>query len=177
MPSPDRSIGLLLCTWTLSVLLTSISSGQNPAGGQATLTDEPIQQPIPFSHRLHSALDLDCVVCHPGVDQKASAGLPDAEICQQCHETVATESPDIVKLKELASKQKPIEWVRIYRVPYFVFFSHASHSSGECRVCHGDVTQQDALKQEQEMSMLFCVECHKDSGASTECHLCHELSQ
>lgn len=174
----DKLASPLLAAWILPALLVAPSSAQSPAHEQVH-SDEPVEQPIPFSHQLHSSLKLDCEACHPGAREEAVAGLPGAEDCLQCHQSIATESDPIVKLKELASANEPIEWVQIYRVPYFVFFSHASHSSAgiECPACHGKVEQQEVLKREREMSMLFCVDCHKKQETSTECHLCHELSQ
>ncbi|HLU99621.1 MAG TPA: cytochrome c3 family protein [Acidobacteriota bacterium] len=141
-------------------------------------TSVPVQQPIPFSHRIHSSLQLECATCHPGATEKASAGLPKAADCLQCHRSMANQSPFIQELMT-ADLNNPIEWVRIYELPYFVFFSHASHSQAEveCHVCHGEVEQQDVLTRQREMTMLFCVDCHKDEQASTECNFCHELNQ
>lgn len=174
MPCHNRLIKAVGLWAALSSLLCySQTPASEPNPGEAT------QQPIPFSHRLHSSLELDCVVCHPGAEEEASAGLPEVEDCLQCHQSLAIESAAIEKLTELAERNESVEWVRIYQVPYFVFFSHAYHSRAgvACMACHGRVEQQEVLKKEQQMSMLFCVNCHKKERASTECHLCHELSQ
>ena len=65
-----------------------------------------------------------------------------------------------------AAKAKPIEWVRIHNLPDYVFFSHAQHIRAgkvQCQTCHGEITQMDEVKQFSELSMGWCVNCHRQT--------------
>jgi hypothetical protein len=64
------------------------------------------------------------------------------------------------------SKAKPIEWIKIHNLPDHVFFSHAQHVNAgkvQCQTCHGEVTQMDEVKQFAELSMGWCVNCHRQT--------------
>jgi len=95
-----------------------------------------------------------------------------------CHSTVKADSPEIRKLHEIHKGRQKIGWVRVYKVPDFVFFSHASHlKAGEqCVTCHGPVEERHVLAQEVSTSMVACMNCHAARKASNECVLCHQLS-
>jgi len=82
-------------------------------------------------------------------------------------------------LEGYEQRDEPIPWVRIYKIPDFVFFSHKEHlvPGATCATCHGAVELQDSLKQEVPTSMEHCMDCHKSQGASLDCHFCHELNQ
>jgi predicted CXXCH cytochrome family protein len=136
-------------------------------------------QPIQFSHKQHSELGLECGVCHADADSKDQAGLPAVALCMQCHETIKTDSPEIKKLAELQARGEQIRWVRIYKVPAYVFFSHSSHTKAKqkCGTCHGPVEQRHVMAQEVSTSMMACIQCHRALKASTGCFLCHQLGQ
>jgi len=118
-------------------------------------------------------------VCHPTVATAERAGLPQAPQCMLCHEGIKRQSPVIRRLAAHSKENKPLPWVRLYRVPDFVFFSHASHLSAKtaCASCHGAVERRDVLAQEAPTNMKFCMDCHRRQGASLACNLCHELGQ
>ena len=143
-----------------------------PLGGQT-----PVTQPIPFSHKAHVALDLKCLECHTGAKTADQAGIPKTGKCMACHVVVKPESPAIKILADADKAGKKIPWVRVYRVPDFVFFSHASHlkASLSCANCHGPVEQRDVLAKEVGTDMATCVKCHTARRASTDCALCHQL--
>ena len=64
------------------------------------------------------------------------------------------------------SKAKPIEWIRIHNLPDHVFFSHAQHiraGNVQCQTCHGEITAMDEVKQFSELSMGWCVNCHRET--------------
>ena len=64
------------------------------------------------------------------------------------------------------SMAKPIEWVRIHNLPDHVFFSHAQHiraGNVQCQTCHGEITKMDEVKQFAELSMGWCVNCHRET--------------
>jgi len=63
-----------------------------------------------------------------------------------------------------ASMAKPIEWTKIHNLPDHVFFSHAQHIRAgkvQCQTCHGSITEMNEVKQFAELSMGWCVNCHR----------------
>lgn len=135
-------------------------------------------QPVRFSHKQHAALGVKCLDCHKTAAKEDQAGLPSVQQCLVCHRTLKSDSPEIQKLAELQRSKERIKWVRVYKVPDFVFFSHASHvKAGEqCAACHGPVQEREVLAQEVSTSMVSCMNCHAARKASNECVLCHQLS-
>jgi len=154
---------------------------QQPAyqGIQEKLPVEVGSQPVPFSHKQHVAAGLSCKDCHATVTEKEHAGLPDAEKCMLCHTTIKTDSPAVRKLAQIHKDGGKLDWVRVYRVADFVFFSHANHVNADikCAICHGQVEQRDVLAKEVSTSMITCMNCHVVKKASISCYLCHELGQ
>jgi cytochrome c551/c552 len=64
------------------------------------------------------------------------------------------------------SMAKPIEWIKIHSLPDFVFFSHTQHVRAgkvQCQTCHGSITQMDEVKQFAELSMSWCINCHRET--------------
>ena len=136
-------------------------------------------QPIGFSHKTHTTAGIKCLDCHTGAAGKERAGLPRAEQCLLCHHTVKKDSPEIQRLIRLSEQDERLNWVRVYQVPDFVFFSHASHTKAgeQCITCHGPVEQRDVLAKEVSTSMIHCMNCHLERDVSRQCHLCHDLGQ
>ncbi|MEZ5363672.1 MAG: cytochrome c3 family protein [Bryobacterales bacterium] len=66
------------------------------------------QQPIPYSHKTHLALGLECSSCHTNADPGEFMGLPAESFCMSCHQAVKTDSPYIQKLAEAARAGEPI---------------------------------------------------------------------
>jgi len=64
------------------------------------------------------------------------------------------------------SKAKPIEWVRIHNLPDHVYFNHSQHiraGNVQCQTCHGNIPEMDEVKQFSELSMGWCVNCHRNT--------------
>ena len=64
------------------------------------------------------------------------------------------------------AKAKPIEWIKIHNLPDHVFFSHAQHIRAgkvQCQTCHGEITAMDEVKQFSELSMGWCINCHRQT--------------
>lgn len=64
------------------------------------------------------------------------------------------------------SKAKPIEWVKIHNLPDHVYFNHSQHVKAgkvQCQTCHGEITAMDEVKQASELSMGWCVNCHRET--------------
>lgn len=159
------STGLLLLVFVGGVLL-----GRRP--------DPPVVQPIRFSHKKHTSAGLDCVICHPTVQEEAFAGLPPLETCMLCHSSPVTQSAEEEKLRALAAKGEPLVWQRLYRLPNNIWFSHRRHAGVAeigCPVCHGPMGEAAAPPPKPLVSqrMEWCVECHIQRGANADCNACH----
>jgi cytochrome c2 len=65
-----------------------------------------------------------------------------------------------------ATKAKPIEWVKIHNLPDHVYFNHSQHITAgkvQCQSCHGEITAMDEVKQVAELSMGWCINCHRET--------------
>lgn len=128
-------------------------------------------QPIPFSHKIHAdQLGMDCRYCHSFVDVSGHSNLPTSNVCWNCHSNVQTESPKLQPLRnrmdaslEHADFGKPIEWVRVHKLPDYVYFNHSAHVNRgvSCQSCHGDVDQMEVVYQHEPLSMGWCLDCHR----------------
>jgi hypothetical protein len=143
-------------------------------------------QPIAYSHALHAGMyQMSCQYCHFGADSSRHAGVPPVNVCMNCHTKVLPESPEIKKLTAALESGKPIEWVKVHRLPDFAFFSHAAHVHNGgvvCQTCHGPVETMVRVEQVATMSMGWCLDCHRTTGADpawkgppppTDCSACH----
>ena len=133
-------------------------------------------QPVSFSHRRHAAAGMKCDDCHRPSNHGA-VPIPTAAECMTCHQTVMTTSAEIQKLAQLQKENQELSWMRAYKLPPFVFFSHQKHTDAKvgCEVCHGAVPEFEVLRQEKEISMVSCINCHKLRKVSTSCGLCHNI--
>ena len=107
----------------------------------------PPAQPIPYSHKTHLAVGLECKDCHTNPDPGGLMTFPATSKCMQCHVTIAKNKPSIQKLAEFSKSQKPIPWVRVYTVLPGIAWSHRAHLQAgmKCETCHGQVAQMDAM--------------------------------
>jgi hypothetical protein len=134
------------------------------------------QQPIDFSHLVHATGDqLSCELCHSAARRSPFAGIAPVERCIGCHRVVNPESPEILKLRRFWDAGEPIPWVKVYVLPRYVHFTHVAHvqSHIDCRTCHGEVQRMDRVARVADMTMRWCVDCHRAQGASVDCLTCH----
>jgi cytochrome c2 len=64
------------------------------------------------------------------------------------------------------SKAKPVEWIKIHNLPDHVYFNHSQHiraGNVQCQTCHGEITAMDEVKQFSELSMGWCINCHRET--------------
>jgi hypothetical protein len=128
-------------------------------------------QPIKFSHKVHAGANkIDCKYCHTTVEYSKSAGIPAMQLCMNCHVLVreGTRSGkfEIAKVVEANETKKPVEWIRLHNLPDHVFFSHAQHvgiAKVDCKQCHGQVQEMDIMKQNSDLSMGWCINCHRQT--------------
>ncbi len=136
----------------------------------------PPVQPIPYSHKKHLALGLQCQFCHTNPDPGNQMSFPANSKCMSCHATIAKGKPAIRKLAQLAKSQEPIPWVRVYVVPSFVHWNHRAHLEAgmKCEMCHGQVAQMDVMAEVTIVTSMFgCINCHELHNAKTGCDTCH----
>jgi hypothetical protein len=143
---------------------------------------DPVAQPIEFDHRHHVRDDgIDCVYCHSTVETEASAGLPSTERCMGCHGQVWPDSPETAPLRASWENRTPIRWKRINAVPDHVYFHHGVHIQAGigCEQCHGDIKNMARVQRVHDLSMSFCINCHRNVQNSraithlTTCTTCH----
>ncbi|MBI4364888.1 MAG: cytochrome c3 family protein [Candidatus Latescibacteria bacterium] len=133
-------------------------------------------QPIPFSHLIHAGTNkIPCLYCHSNAERSRYATVPPAAVCMNCHTVVRTERPTIQQLTQLYQAGKSVPWVRVHRVPDYVYFSHQWHVAKgiECQKCHGQVQNMDVIRQSTSLKMGMCISCHRQEKASVECNTCH----
>lgn len=121
-------------------------------------------QPIAFSHKVHTGeLGIDCRYCHYAVEKSWYANIPDTASCMNCHNQVLSDDPRIVALRESIESGTPVNWVRVHRLPDYVFFNHAVHVNRGvgCAECHGQVNQMDTMTHAKSLSMTMCLQCHR----------------
>ncbi len=139
----------------------------------------PYEQPIAFSHRLHAGEKrIDCQYCHTAARRSTSAGLPSVERCMGCHAYIAVRKPEIRKLADFWEKKQPIPWVRVHRLPDYVYFSHKRHVAAgvACQACHGPVQKMEAVYQHASLQMGWCLGCHQQPATPGQDQTGHDAT-
>lgn len=152
-------------------------------------TDYQPEQPISFSHRLHAGvLNIDCQYCHTGADKGRHATIPNLQTCMNCHEQIEgrteTAKERIAELTAAYSpdpktrKRKNVAWLRVHNNPDFVYFNHQAHvriathidddgnihEGIDCTVCHGEMRHNGVAKQQEQLAMGWCINCHREQN-------------
>jgi hypothetical protein len=162
----------------LGCILAVLAWAQKPAppAVDEKLPLEPPEQPIPFNHKLHVSKGVECKNCHAIKDPGYQAGYPREAVCMGCHAIVKPDSPAIKKLAEHAKSKTAVAWVKVYKVPDYVWFSHASHvteAGVTCDTCHGNVAEREVMFKEKPTNMHSCMQCHAKNKAPNGCDFCH----
>lgn len=151
------------------------------------------EQPIYYSHKVHAGTNqISCLYCHGGAQVGKHANIPSVNICMNCHLAIneyngpdklykedGTEingTAEIQKLYKYAGftpgkpwdpeQGKPIEWIKIHNLPDHVYFNHAQHvtvGKVACQTCHGEIQNMGEVKQFSDLSMGWCVNCHRET--------------
>lgn len=126
-------------------------------------------QPVAYNHYLHAEqLGIDCRYCHTYVDESGHANVPDAGTCMNCHSQVKKDSPLLEPIRKSYETGEPVEWVRIHKVPDYVYFNHAVHVNRgiSCVECHGQINEMEVVYHAEPLSMGWCLECHRNPEES-----------
>ena len=148
------------------------------------------EQPIFYSHKVHAGTNqISCLYCHGGAWESKQASVPSLNVCMNCHMAINSyageklfredgkEVDGTAEIQKLYSYTgydpnagkftqpgKPIEWIKIHNLPDHVFFSHAQHVHAgkvQCQTCHGPITEMNEVHQFAELSMGWCINCHR----------------
>jgi mono/diheme cytochrome c family protein len=156
--------------------------------GVGVTTNYQPEQPIAFSHKIHAGDNgIDCNYCHSSARSSKTSGIPSANVCMNCHANITsgttTGTTEIQKIYDAIGydpdtrsyiegyDQKPIQWVRIHNLPDLAYFNHSQHVTVgqlECQECHGAIEEMDVVKQSSELTMGWCVECHRETEVKME---------
>ena len=80
---------------------------------------------------------------------------------------------------------RPVAWTRVLNLPDYVAFDHRPHVAAgvTCQTCHGPVETMERVRQTSDLSMGWCVNCHRAANrtgiagravrASIDCSTCH----
>ena len=173
--------GAALCSAVVISTVIAVRAQGAPTAAQppAVIPAAPTQ-PIPYSHKRHLALGLECRQCHVNPDAGEMMTFPAEAICMSCHQAIAADRPAIQKLAGYAKAGTPVPWVRVYDTPDYVFWSHGAHIAAQvdCVECHGKVADQEVMQQQTDVvTMLGCRRCHDARQVFTDCGDCHEPRQ
>jgi cytochrome c2 len=149
-------------------------------------------QPIYYSHKVHAGTNqINCLYCHNGAWDSKISNVPSVNVCMNCHMAIKEYKGDpivredgsqvngtaeIAKLysyagwnpntKKYDAPGKPIEWVKIHALPDYVYFNHSQHTKvgkQQCQTCHGPIQEMPEVYQFAELSMGWCINCHRES--------------
>ena len=148
------------------------------ACGSASAAPEALTDPLArFTHKAHVLENgIGCGVCHPNARHAPVAGLASMQTCMGCHKFVKKDSPDVIRMAKAAAEGKAIEWPRVHRLPDHVYFTHERHLAAQiaCAECHGKMNERAFAVLAQELTMGFCMDCHRARNAPTDCLACHK---
>ncbi|HHL71058.1 MAG TPA: ammonia-forming cytochrome c nitrite reductase subunit c552 [Bacteroidetes bacterium] len=122
-------------------------------------------QPVEFSHKLHAGdLGMDCRYCHNYVEVSHEANVPPTQTCMNCHTLIKPDSEKLKPVFESWTTGKPIEWIRVHKLPDYAYFDHSVHlrAGVGCASCHGNIAEEEVVMQKEPLSMGWCLECHRN---------------
>lgn len=76
---------------------------------------------------------------------------------------------EIAKIIRDYEELKSIEWIKVYNLPDHVFFSHGQHAGAggiSCQECHGPVEKTDRIGLANELTMGWCINCHRTKNVN-----------
>ena len=107
---------------------------------------------------------MDCRYCHAAVEVSANATVPPTQICMNCHKLVLPNSEKLLPIRESFATGKPMQWVRVHKIPDYAYFNHGVHvrAGVGCETCHGTIADMEVVMQKKPLSMGWCLDCHRN---------------
>lgn len=164
---PVANIGakITLICGAILPLGTILTMSQFTRSPYVTKVNIPYEQPVPFSHEHHvTELGIDCRYCHSTVEKSAFVSYPPTHTCMSCHSQVWTNSPLLEPVRESYTKNVPLKWTVLNKVPDFVYFNHSIHINRgvSCNNCHGPIQAMQIVYKGQAFQMRWCLDCHRN---------------
>jgi cytochrome c553 len=114
-----------------------------------------------------------CMNCHKGINEYAGPKIISEDgntidgtvEIQKLYKYAGYDGKSMATWRT-ADIKKPIEWVRIHNLPDHVYFNHAQHVKAgkvQCQTCHGPIHEMHEVKQQNDLSMGWCINCHRES--------------
>lgn len=122
-------------------------------------------QPIAFSHKVHSGdYGIKCLFCHTEAENSDFSPIPSTQTCIVCHIALKSESELMKEVNRSYFDTISIIWNRCYKLPDYTHFSHSRHIRAkiDCASCHGEVETMDTIQQVRALTMLWCLDCHRN---------------
>jgi len=164
----------------------------NGAMGLGRMKNYQPEQPIYYSHKVHAGTNqINCLYCHSGAQDSKYSNIPSVNVCMNCHKAIKEyKGEDIIKedgslvngtaeiqklyqyagwnegTKTYDKPGKPIQWVKIHNLPDHVYFNHSQHvkvGKQNCQTCHGPIQEMPEVYQFSDLSMGWCINCHRES--------------
>jgi respiratory nitrate reductase gamma subunit len=138
-----------------------------------------------------------CMNCHRYVTAPTRDFLAEAKLAKEEKRLPRTIiSPELAKLytalgvddkmqPDPAKRVSPIRWIKVHNLPSFTRFDHGAHVNAgmDCQRCHGLVERMERVRQVEDLSMGWCVQCHREAREygvagravrpSVDCTACH----
>jgi predicted CXXCH cytochrome family protein len=149
-----------------------------------------------FSHRIHLAQKIDCLVCHAAAPASRSASenlMPKADLCLNCH-TGARRLPGEIQIKaprqltvtkfnhqlhmRMSSAIAPAIIKAIDTGKYLSDPGNLREvlaaTKHPCTSCHRGLERSDAVTAAAFPAMADCLACHTEMDPPYSCVKCHE---
>lgn len=153
-------VGLLLVG--LAVVIINLYPW-SPYAIQGNYAGIAVEQPIRFSHELHSEqLNISCMYCHAVAEKSSYGGIPDTHTCMSCHSNIAVYSELLEPVRNSYATGERLVWAEVHDLAEHVYFNHSVHvqKGFACETCHGNVEQMPQVWQAENQLMAWCLDCH-----------------
>lgn len=121
-----------------------------------------------------------CMNCHRFVSAPLGAVRAEEEQAKkEKRDVTRIVSPEIQKIydalaldakmqRDPGRSPRAIAWTKVNNLPDFAYFDHRPHVNGgvACQSCHGPVETMERVRQVPDLTMGWCVNCHRNVNRS-----------